>query len=182
MTENLKPSESVTLAAIDDKDLQSRKENAIVGYQVAIDLWKNQENQGWSRFNLMLVVNGIIIAAIGLSGDQNSHAFFSKLLPIAGLLISIVWFFFLRREVAWSTYYALSARELEEKYLSDPVKTVSRGGRFQRGESVTIDIGDKPFELRMGRLGRIIREKAAADWIIAILAVLYVATIIQNLL
>jgi hypothetical protein len=159
-----------------------RRENALIGYQIAVKLWKNQENQGWARFNVMLVVNGIIIAAIGLADNQSSQSFLASLLPIAGLLICAVWFIFTRREVSYSVYYAMSARELEEKYLSDPVKTVSRGSLFAQGKVVTFEIDGEPTQLRMGTLARVLRERAIADWIIVILAILYVATIVQRLL
>ena len=155
---------------------------AIAGYQVAVSMWKEQENQGWARFNVMLVLNGLIITATGFTGGQTSLLVMNTLLPIAGLLISLIWLIFMRREVAWSTYYAMSARELEEKYLSDVVKTVSRGSVFQKGEVITFELNGQQQNLRINFLARNIREKATADWIILILVVFYVVTLIQKII
>lgn len=171
-----------TINGISSKLEPEQLEKAISGYQVAVDMWKEQESQGWSRFNVMLVINGLIITAIGFTSGQNNLPILNYLLPIAGLLISLIWLIFMRREVAWSTYYALSARELEEKYLSDIVTTVSRGKIFQQGKEVTFTLNNQPYHLRMNFLARNIREKATADWIILILIALYVGTIIQGLI
>jgi hypothetical protein len=159
----------------------TRREKALIGYQMAVALWTNQGNQSWARFNVMLVVNGIIIAAIGLASNQNPQPLLTLLLPFAGLLICAIWFILTRREKAYSDYYVMSARELEEKYLSDPVKTVSRSGLFAEGETVIIEISGKPIELHMGKLARVLNARAAANWIIIILAILHVATIVQRL-
>ena len=159
-----------------------RRENALIGYQMAISLWTFQGEQSWARFNIMLVANSIVIAVIGLAfTSQRPVAVFTLLLPIVGLLLCGIWFAHTRREAEYSDYDILSARELEEKYLSDPVKTVSRGGLFAEGATVTIEIGGKTTQLRMGRLARSLRAKAAAKWVILILALLYIATILQGL-
>jgi len=161
----------------------ARRENALAGYQVAIDLWMNQGNQGWARFSVMLVVNSIIIASIGLVGtSQRQQPLLLFLLPIAGLLICAIWFILIRRESAYSDYWVMSARELEEKFLSDPVEIISRGGLFAEGKTVSVEIGGEPIELRMNTLARALRARAAADWMIAILAILYIAIVVQGLL
>jgi carbon starvation protein CstA len=158
-----------------------RRENALIGYQMAIALWTNQGNQYWARFNAMLVVNGIILAAINLASNQRPQPLLTLLLPIAGLLICVIWFILTKREGAYSDCYILSARELEEKYLSDPIKTVSRGGLFAEGKTITVEISGKPIELHMGRLARLLNVKAAAKLTIIIVAVLYIAAIVQRL-
>jgi hypothetical protein len=136
------------------------RENALAGYQVAISLWTSHGELGWARFNGMLVANSIIIAVIGLTfTSQQQLTAFMVLLSILGLLLCGVWFFLGRREAQYSDYFVLSARELEEKYLT-PLKTISRGGPFAEGQTVTIE----------------------ARWIIVILAILYVATLLQVLL
>lgn len=128
----------------------ARRENALVGYQMAISLWTYQEEQGWARFNFMLVANSLVIAVIGLAlTSQRPLIIFTGLLPVAGLLLCGIWFAVIKRESAYSDYYVLSARELEEKYLFDPVKTVSRGGLFAEGSTVTFEINGKPTNLRM---------------------------------
>jgi hypothetical protein len=158
-------------------------ENARVGYQAAIDLWINQGSQGWARFNVMLVVNTIIIASIGFAGaSQQQQPLLKFLLPIAGFLICAVWFILIRRESAYSDYWVMCARELEEKHLSDPVEIISRGGRFAEGDIVNIEITGQSTEWQMNPLARALRARAAADWMVVILAILYIAIIAQGLL
>lgn len=74
----------------------------------------------------------------------------------------------MRRETEYANYYVLSARELEEKYLSDPIKTVSRGGFFAEGSTVTIEIDGAPFKRRMSKCARILRARHAANVVIGI--------------
>lgn len=160
----------------------ARKENALIGYQMAISIFIYQGEQAWTRFNIMLFANSIVIAVIGLAITSNpQQVVFARLLSIVGLLLCGIWFVLMQREAKYSDYYILSARELEEKYLSDPVKTVSRGGVLAEGAPVTIEIGGAPKELRMNRLARILRAKNAGMLVIIILALVYIATILPGL-
>lgn len=159
------------------------RENALIGYQMAIHLLTYQGEQWWARFNILLVANSIVIASIGLTiTSQRQSTAFTLLLPIVGLFLCAVWFILLRRDVAYSDYYIMSARELEEKYLSDSVKTISRGGLFGEGNPVTIEISGERKELRMSRLARIVRGKTAASWVIIIMTILYIAALLQEIL
>jgi hypothetical protein len=72
-------------------------------------------------------------------------------LPVAGLILCIPWFLLTERGFDYHNYYVLSARELEEHYLSDPVKTVSRDGSFGKGESITLEIGGRTTDVTNGR-------------------------------
>jgi hypothetical protein len=165
-------------SSVEDVDA-ARRENALIGYQMAISIFTYQGEQAWTRFNVMLFANSIVIAVIGLAitGPQQL-VIFAKLLSIVGLLLCGIWFALMEREAKYSDYYILSARELEEKYLSDPVETLSRGGRLAEGSPVTIEIGSAHEELRMSRLARILRAKTAAKCVIVVLAALYIAIII----
>lgn len=58
-----------------------RRENALIGYQMAINLWIYQRAQCWERFNIMLLVNSIIIGAIGLTISGAAQPAFA--LPLA---------------------------------------------------------------------------------------------------
>jgi len=164
-------------SSVSDVDA-ARRQNALVGYQMAISLWIAQGEQGWARFNVMLVTNSVILAAISLAvTSQRPPAVFTLLLPVVGLLFCGVWFVLVRREAAYGYYYILSARELEEKYLSDPIQTVSRGGCFGEGGTVSVEISSKPVQLRMSRMARILRARTAANLIIVVIAILYLAAI-----
>lgn len=180
-----------------------KRETALVGYQVAVDLWINEGQQEWAMFNGMLVGNSILIAAITLvitavlgqyldsklstatSTLQSLAVFailfmglpqFSLFLSVLGLLLCGIWFAFERRTSQYSDYWVKCARELEERYLADTLNSISRGGTFAEGGTVTVEISGKPTEMRMSRWSRIIRGKAVPTWVTAVLAIIYVAT------
>jgi len=45
-------------------DSDQATENAKVGYQVAIELWIYEGELVWSKFNVMLVANSIVLALV----------------------------------------------------------------------------------------------------------------------
>jgi len=161
-----------------------RRENAQIGYQMAITLWIFQAEQGWARFNILLFVNSILLGVIGfiITGSNSQALWLLPFLAIVGLSLCGIWFLFMKREAEYAYYYIRSARELEEKYLSDTVKTVSRGRLFAEGNEVTIETSDEPTsQLRMSWLARCLRARSAATAVIAVLTILYIATIILYL-
>lgn len=153
-----------------------RRQNALIGHQMAINLFWYQGEQVWARFNVMLFANSVVIGSVGLAiASQHQLGVLTLLLSITGLLLCAIWFMQMQREAEYSAYCIFAARELEEKYLSDPVKTLSRGGLFAEGDLVTIEIGGVPKPLRMSRLARTLRSRTAASLVIVTLAGLYIA-------
>ncbi|MDY0042657.1 MAG: hypothetical protein RBS57_20290 [Desulforhabdus sp.] len=106
-------------------------EKAQVGYQVAVSLWTYQGNLNWGRFNIMLTANSIIISAIGLV--PSSPSIFRDVLPIAGLFLCILWLFLTARGFDYHKYWVSQARSIEEKYLSDVIKTISEAKTTKEG-------------------------------------------------
>ena len=49
-----------------ERDDKNTLENARVGYTKAVDLWIYMGGEVWSRFNVMLVANSIVLAAVGI--------------------------------------------------------------------------------------------------------------------
>ncbi|MFU8766844.1 MAG: hypothetical protein ACNA7I_04150 [Candidatus Methanoperedens sp.] len=81
-----------------DQNHIKEEENARVGYQVAVDLLIAEEEGIWSRFNVMLVANSIIIAIIGLAPtNQPTPPIFDSYLPFVGLVLCIWWFVLINR-------------------------------------------------------------------------------------
>jgi hypothetical protein len=164
------------------------EQKALIGYQVAITLWTYQGEQWWARFNVMVAANSIVIGAATLaitsaSDLQNLGCLFSVLLiglPIAGLVLCGVWCLLTEREIAYSHYYVRSAREIEERYLSPPLKTVSRGAEFAEGRKVTIELGGESERHRMGWMARRLRAKDAARLVIAVFALLHVVLLLSS--
>jgi hypothetical protein len=164
-----------------DIDEAARRDKALLGYEMAITLWIFQGEQRWARFNTMLVINGIIIGAIGLV-MTNGRKEPALTLPLAliGLFLCIIWFVFMQREDKYAQYYAWSARELEDKYLSDPVKTLTQIRLFQMGDTVPFEISSESKKLYLGRLERYLTAKRVGCVIIAILVLIYFFAIIYT--
>ncbi|EOD64988.1 hypothetical protein [Amycolatopsis vancoresmycina] len=149
--------------------------DAQVGYQVAVSLWVSEGNLVWAKFNAFLVANSIVLAIYGLTlGSAKVSGAFAVGLPIAGLLLCLVWWMQTKRGFDYFTYWILAARELEEAALSAQVKTVARGGSFGSGESVSLTIDGKARSLRMSRVSRAIKASVGAYAVIVVFAALYV--------
>ncbi len=174
------------LSVVDSDDVTRQK--ALAGYQAAITLWTYQGEQWWARFNVMLTANSIVITAatvaiVNAPQAAKSTPLFSILaiaLPIAGLLLCASWLVLIKREIAYADYYVRSARELEKKYLSDSVKTASRGALFAEGNKVAFENGGQPLELRMGGLARI-RTRWVSKFVVLIFGALYIITLLAAL-
>jgi len=92
-----------------NRNASDRKEDARVGYQVAVSLWTYEGEQNWARFNVMLVANSIIIAVLGLAAtsqlsNQGSLGPLSVVLSVVGLLLSAAWFLITVRGFDYQKY------------------------------------------------------------------------------
>ena len=160
-----------------------RRENARIGYQVAINMWSFEGEVNWSRSNVMLVANSIIIAVLSLALiNQRPLPVLILYLSILGLVLCTTWFLLTKRGFNYLTYWVMSARELEELYLADPVKTLSRGESFAEGGSVTVEINGKPRNLRMSIWSRRFKLEWANYILIGIFTGVYILSLLQILL
>lgn len=163
-----------------EQNKRSNLDNARVGYQVAIDLAMSYASVTWSIFNAMVVANSIILAGITfVYTSSQSFILLKFLLPIMGLLLCVVWLLQTMRAISYVTYYTLSAREIEEKYLSSEVKTISRGGALADRRTVEIEIDGIQIKRRMKFLPRIVRGEWISYIIIIVVASVYIALLIQ---
>jgi hypothetical protein len=161
-----------------------RLENARVGYQAALSIWIARTRMIWSRFNMMIVANSIILGAISLTIGSN-HSLstsFTRALCLVGLAVSLAWLPAHRRACQQNSYLHSSARELEN-YLSDPVATISRGTTFSEGNEVTLMIDGEKKKLRLSWLTRIQLAKTEffSDFVIAMFAILYGVLLFMSL-
>ncbi|MGA2240095.1 MAG: hypothetical protein ABSG74_12885 [Candidatus Bathyarchaeia archaeon] len=155
-----------------------RLENARVGYQAAVTIWIAKTRMIWSRFNMMVVANSLLLGAIILT-IGNNHPLsvrFTRALCLVGLAVSFVWLVAHRRASQHSGYLLSSARELEN-LLADPVVTISRAAMFSQGSEVTLTIDGEKRRLRLSWLARtgLAETDSFSYFVIAMLMVLYVA-------
>jgi hypothetical protein len=166
--------ESGTSPASSSDSEEIRLENARIGYQAAISLMAIEGNLVWARYGLMLVAHTIILTATGLASNMPSPAKTVTLigLPLVGLALCLVWW--LVNDIGFRYYFycLFSARELEESYL-DPIRTLSRGTPFTRGELVSIVIAGKERRLPLGPKDRI-RILHASNVVIVVVGLLYI--------
>lgn len=165
------------------KDLteQSEVENARVGYQVATSLWVYEGESLWSKFNALLVANSIVLGSIGLAmGASSRVVVFSVGMPIVGIILCVFWFLLTKRSFDNYIYWIFSAREIEERFLINSVKTISRGGDFTDGKEISLQIGSKPRKFQMSRLGRLLRVRWISYFIIGLFLVMYTLILIVS--
>jgi len=165
-----------------DRDADSvRRENARVGYQAAAELWGMESQESWDRFNVMAFMNSIIIGIVGLAiVSQPSSKIFVISLSVVGLFLCATWFLIMKRGFEYAQYLVWSARELEERYLADPIKTLSRGGNFMDGKVAQFEIGGKRKDLPLSRWARIAKAETLSYLIVVLFAIMYVIMIWQT--
>lgn len=158
-----------------------RLENARVGYQAAINMWIAQAQSIWSRFNVVIVADTVILAAVSLTlwVSHPLSSFFTRALCFVGLVVSLAWLVAYRRASQLNDYVLSSARELES-HLADPVVTVSRGAAFSQGEEVTLTVDGEKKKLRLSWLAGAELAKSESFYYILVAAftLLYVALIL----
>jgi hypothetical protein len=153
--------------------------DAQVGYQAAVSLWVSEGNLVWAKFNAFLVANSIVLAIYGLAlGTPKISRAFVIGLPVAGIVLCLVWWAQTKRGFDYFTYWILSARELEETCLSEQVQTAARGGAFGTGHPVSLSIDGKVREFRMSRVSRALKASIGAYVVITVFAVLYILMLV----
>lgn len=111
-----------------DQNCNNNEIDARIGYQVAVDLLIAEGEGIWSRFNVMLLANSIILAIIGLAlTSESTSPVFDIYLPFIGITLCIWWFFLINRSYSYRDYFIHTARELEQQYLASSVKILSCG-------------------------------------------------------
>lgn len=134
-------------------------EDARVGYQVAVNMWNYEGQILWSKFNAFLIANSILLGGTGLALSEGTTlgacGSFVKVMCIAGILLCVIWFLLMERSWGCYRYWIFSAREIEEKFMSGAVQTISRGGEFADLGNATLEIGGKPQQVKMTLLGRL---------------------------
>jgi len=96
-------------------------DKAIVKYQIAVDKNISESEVLWNRFNAILVFNSILIAAIGLTYQDNillPHLI-NIFLPIIGITSCVIWFFVTYRGFRSIYQWIECAREIEDKHLKE---------------------------------------------------------------
>lgn len=164
-------------------DREQQAETAYVGYQVAVSLWSHAGNEVWTRYNMMLVANSIIIAVIGVAlSAQRNLSLLTASMSATGIVLCIAWYLITKRGFAYQVYYLFSAREIEEKYLNNTIQTMSRGGPFGHGKPVELLIDSKPMKFQMDRASRLLSAQKGAYLTVLVFVIIYGVLLAQTFL
>ena len=128
-------------------NINQELENARTGYQAAITMWAHEVGLFWGISNALLLANSLIVGVVtilglGLGGTASSvnspesRYWLVVLVVFFGFCLCVLWSHSLERTLHWQKYWIWSARELEEKFLKQPVQTLSRGGRLADAKDV----------------------------------------------
>ena len=158
-----------------EKDQKETIENARVGYQAAISMHNTENQEIWNRNMVMTIAQSIFVVAIFNIISKEESIIYYGILSFVGFIICIIWFLIVRNSFYHKKYWVMSARELEETHLSEPVKTTSRGGKFSDGEEVVLTIDKKPYPMHKSFN---IKGETLSYMLIAIFAIMYFIIII----
>lgn len=151
----------------------------LTGYENVINSWIHTRQEAWSRFNIMLTTNSIIIGVIGfLLNDNYSSNKFRIILSVFGVLICILWLILTNRNDKFIEYNMYSALELEEKYLSEIVKYFSRGYKFSKGEEILFEFKNGGKKIKMGCISAKIPTPHISKITIILFMIFYITSII----
>lgn len=130
----------------------------------------------------MLVANSIILAIIGLVvTSEHARLSISFVMSIVGLILCAAWFLITKRGFDYQDYYVKSARELEERFLGQVVKTASRGSIFAGGRPVTFELDGKPTTLQMSWSSRIASAGLISLIVLFLFTFVYVLALLQSI-
>ncbi len=158
---------------------KKRLENIRVGYHVAAQLWVYEGQALWSAFNAMLVANAIVVAAEGASGGAliERQPVLRWVMPMFGLLLSLLWYALVDRGFTIHDYRVLSTRDLE-RYL-EPVETVSRGAIVNAGDQVCFTFPSEagPKRVQLSCVGKLLGGKELAIVVTVLFALFHVVVL-----
>jgi hypothetical protein len=150
-------------------------EDTRAGYEAAVSLHTYEGSLTWTRFSALLIVNSIIMSVIAVTLASNHVLQWPVVaMSLAGFVTCVAWFLLTTRGFDYAKYWLLSAREIEEQYLTPGVNTLSRGAVFAKGCKVPLKLKCGPDHHQLSCLGRLLSFQCLANVVIFIFACIYV--------
>jgi hypothetical protein len=108
-------------------------ERASQAYRAAYELWKLGSDQVHSRLSAMLTANSIIIAVSGLAIANKAQIPSELIIALigGGLLLCLVWGFFVFHGIRVENYYRLKTLEFEEMVIPKGTHLAIRTGNWK---------------------------------------------------
>jgi hypothetical protein len=99
-----------------DKDDQTEKDFEL--YKILLDLWAKENPIKTTKLQVLLVVNGLLVSAINLSGKGfHQDEWFVYL---AGVIFNLIWTFSIGRTSLFQEAWQLRLEELHDRHPTDP--------------------------------------------------------------
>ena len=166
----------------DEISCAEEMEKVKIGLQIATAFFNYHAQAVWMKYTALLVANSIVIGAIGFANEtQRSLPLFGWVLPIMGLILSIIWLFMTMRGTEYGKYFIWSIRELEEKYLGKEINILSRGASFGEGKDIEIKSGDTHQHRRMSKAASLVRTVTLSYIVVIIFIAIYGFILFQNI-
>jgi hypothetical protein len=164
-----------------ETDRGGRQLDARTAYQVAANLYMQENAITWSRFNIMLTANSIIIAATGVAaGGAHPLYLLAATLPVAGCVLCFIWWKIMARGFVYHNMWRDSAYSIERSFFSDglnPINTLHFADQLRSEGRVEVPVpgkGARPHDVPT-------RDRAMrfANWVIWMFAALYILAFVQ---
>lgn len=153
---------------------QPDKEDERIAHQTAVQLLTYESDLAWSRFNALLVANGLVISAIGLF-STGRDLLPMLILPGFGVVLCILLGIVINRGLDFHSYWEASACQLEES-LAEKARVVTGSFLFRRGQA-------RPNSLPYNIAGQLVspklswkrvRSRYVANAVVVLFVILYV--------
>lgn len=160
------------------RDREREVADARIGYQAALSLVTYEGSATWARFNVMLIANGVLLAAASVILTTTRDSTVATLLfytaagsiAVAGLALCGAWLAMTARGFRYFDYWILSARQIEENSLQGDVVTLSRGSRLPEG--VHLPLAHETRRVQLNGIARF-TSKRIAYFVISVFGLLY---------
>ena len=102
----------------DNNDKNDQTEKDFEVYKILLDLWSKENPIKTTKLQVLLVVNGLLVSAINVSGKGfNQDEWFVYL---AGAVFNLIWTFSIGRTALFQEAWQLRLGELRHRYPNDP--------------------------------------------------------------
>ncbi len=87
-------------------------------YKILLDLWSKENPIKTTKLQVLLVVNGLLVSAINVSGG--GFAANKWFMYLAGVVFNLIWTFSIGRTALFQEAWQVKLRKLRERYPTDP--------------------------------------------------------------
>jgi len=111
-----------------DKDDQTEKDFEL--YKILLDLWAKENPIKTTKLQVLLVVNGLLVSAINISG-QGFHQD-EWFVYLAGAVFNLIWTFSIGRTSLFQEAWQLRLEELHDRHPNDPRFSILETAAYRR--------------------------------------------------